>query len=97
VQYETTGKTDGDAVAGGLWGTETASNQETVLRAKFANLVEACVRNDIPMTFLSFPRFATDPEYAFERLNFLFPNINYTEFSRRFRAVAKAELIHDFK
>ncbi|MCC6942011.1 MAG: hypothetical protein IT551_10450 [Novosphingobium sp.] len=97
VQLETTGQSDGDPIAGGLWGVKTASDQEAELRAKLANLVEACVRNDIPMTFLSFPRFAKDPLYLFERLVVLFPTLRSEDYLRCFHAVAKAELIHDFK
>jgi hypothetical protein len=97
VQTQTTGRPDGEPIAGGLWDVKTASNQESVLRAKVANLVEACVRNDIPMTFLSFPRLASDPNYVFERLNFLFPRLRRDDFLRRFHSVAKTDMIQDFK
>ena len=40
VQFETTGKEDGDAVAGGLWSTSSGSEQETILREKLTKLVE---------------------------------------------------------
>jgi hypothetical protein len=97
VQTETTGLADGSSVPGGLWDTERAASQENILRTKLANLVEACVRNDIPMTFLSFPRFAKDPDYVVKKLRFLFPQLTKEAFPEVFRSVARADLIHDFQ
>ena len=76
VQMETTGSPDGDAVAGGLWGTNRANKQADVISRKFCRLVEALVRNDIPMTFLSFPRLALDADYLFGKVSFAMPGVS---------------------
>lgn len=97
VQLETTGEVDGPSVAGGLWDTNRADDQEVILRSKLANLVEACVRNHIPMTFLSFPRFARDPDYLLDNLRFLLPLVTRAEFRRAFYNVTRMALIHEFR
>ena len=98
VQSETTGTRDGESVAGGLWESKHSRDQEHVLKSKLAHLVEACVRNGIPMTFLAFPHFARDPDYLFDRLRFALPlNASRKKFHRAFAAVIRSDLIHDFK
>ena len=96
VQKISTGQSDGRSVAGGLWATETASEQEAVLRSKLASLIEALVRNDIPMTLLAFPRSATDASYAYGKLAPLMPDITPEVFHAAFEQTAKPELIGNF-
>ncbi|MEW6629954.1 MAG: hypothetical protein AB1440_03710 [Pseudomonadota bacterium] len=96
VQLETTGSKDGKTVSGGLWGTERAAHQEDVLSRKLANLVEALVRHDIPITLISFPRSATDAAYLFDKLSPLMPTISKSAFFEAFNKTARPELIHDF-
>ena len=96
VQRQTTGCADGAAVAGGLWGTDVGQMQESVLAEKFIRLVEAATRNDIPMTFLSFPRFARDAEYSFRKLRFLLPLMRFERFRATFDSCVNPELVHDF-
>lgn len=84
-------------VAGGFWDAGNVVDQELILRSKFANLVEACVRNDIPMTFLSFPRFARDADYLFRKLEFLLRDkLVFRNFQAVFDATVRSEFIHDF-
>lgn len=97
VQQRTTGHQDGPAVAGGLWGTVTASEQLPILRQKFSSLVEALVRNDIPMTFLAFPRLTGDADYLFDKLSPLLPRVSKKEFVTAFRARARPEVVHNFR
>jgi hypothetical protein len=96
VQKETTGWRSGRSVAGGLWGTTKSADQTVVLREKFTNLIEAAVRNEIPMTFLSFPRLATDCDYLYERLAFLFGDVTRDAFTAAFDKISRPDLIHDF-
>lgn len=96
VQFLTMGNTNGSGVVGGLWDTENGQEQEAVLGAKLARLIEAGVRHDIPMTFLNFPRLVRDPDYTFEKLRFLLPLMRRRTFHRIFTARAKPELVHEF-
>ena len=96
VQNETTGQIDGVGVAGGLWDTDHALRQEEILALKFARLIEAGARNDIPMTFLAYPRFARDADYAFDTLRFLFPFTSRAAFRTQFAARVKPDWVHDF-
>lgn len=93
---DSTGFNNGPAVAGGLWDTEDGQAQEAILAIKLARLIEAAARHDIPMTFLAFPRFANDPDYAYKNLRFLFPFIGIKQFQRVFAARVNSELIHHF-
>lgn len=96
VQRETTGRAEGQSVAGGLWGTAHGKDQVAVLGLKFGMLVEALVRNEIPMTFLAFPRLAQDADYLYDKLGFMMPNIDRRSFAAAFNDVAQPNLIHDF-
>ena len=94
---ETTGRPNGDAVAGGLWGTSRAHEQADVISRKFCRLVEALVRNDIPMTFLTFPRLAVDADYLFGKISFAMPGVSRSAFLVAFRKISRPDLIHDFR
>lgn len=96
VQLETTGQADGDPVAGGLWGTKVSDDQENILARKFAALVEALVRNELPMTFVNFPRITTDEHYLFDKLGPVFPEVRSKRFHEAFRATARPELVNQF-
>lgn len=96
VQFETTGQTNGAPVAGGLWDTKDGDDQEKVLALKFATLVDALVRNDLPMTFVNFPRITADEHYLFDKLSPVFPEIGHERFHEAFQAVARPELVHQF-
>ena len=82
---------------GGLWGTRNLSEQEAVLSEKFGRLIESAVRNEVPMTFLSFPRLAIDADYTFEKIRFLCPLMHLSEFRRSFSLCSNPSLIHDFR
>ncbi|GAA4118827.1 hypothetical protein ACFFTN_13735 [Aminobacter aganoensis] len=97
VQTQTTGTADGIAVAGGLWGTDRGTDQADVLAHKFAAVVDALVRNDIPTTFVSFPRITKDKEYLFAKLAPIFPNIRASRFRSAFKRVSRPEMVNDFK
>lgn len=96
VQLDVTGEENGESVAGGLWDTDNADRQEDVIKFKFANLVEALVRNDVPITFLKFPHFVDHPDYLFHKLRFLLSEVRWEDFVIDFEAEIKPGLVHDF-
>jgi len=96
AQREATGSENGRPVRGGLWDTRDGESQEAVLHEKFATLMEAIARNDIPFTLLSFPRFAKDGPYLFEKLRLCFPDLSEGHFLQTFEDTARPELIHKF-
>lgn len=96
VQRETTGTSSGQGVAGGLWGTDDDQKQEEVLALKLSRLIEAAVRNEIPMTFLSFPRLVREPDYTYNKLKFLFPFTSKASFRRAFVRRQRLDWVHDF-
>jgi hypothetical protein len=96
AQRQATGSEQGKPVRGGLWDTRDGAAQESVLHRKFATLMEAIARNDIPFTLLSFPRLANDGHYLFRKLRPCFPKLVETDFLRTFEDTARPELIHEF-
>lgn len=95
VQGATTGQRDGNAVAGGLWGT-TRADEQPVLEHKFATLMESLTRHDIPTTLVSFPRLVKDADYLYGKLVALIPGISIGEFRQAHAAVARPELVSNF-
>ncbi|HZP61054.1 MAG TPA: hypothetical protein VFB27_12085 [Opitutaceae bacterium] len=89
------GGTDG-SVPGGLLKTSDPSGQKAVLAEMFHRLIFTLVAREIPHTFLLFPRFACDPDYAYAKLNFLLREIQPDDFRQAFARVAEPGLIHDF-
>jgi hypothetical protein len=97
VQKLTTGSADGTINApGGLWDTDKADNQVDVLRLKFTKLIEVLVRHDIPITFVSYPRLARDPDYLYAKLKFLLSDIDLASFRTVFNRIVRPEWIHQF-
>lgn len=96
VQRMVTGSIDGRPVHGGLRDTKVGAQQRQVLESKFATLVESAVRNDIPLTFLSFPRLAQDADYLYEKLAFMLGDISRERFREVYTAEVRPQLIHDF-
>jgi hypothetical protein len=96
VQIATSGHADGEEVAGGLWSTTQAAQQESILNAKLSSLIEVAVRYDISLIFLAYPRHVLDAEYAYEKLAPVLGEIGLTTFKAAFRKVSKPELISKF-
>ena len=59
---------------GGIIYSLDAVDQERLLAVKFARLVQALVKRDIPVIFLDFPRIVEDPEYVFRKLKDFLPS-----------------------
>lgn len=89
------GGADG-SVPGGLLKTSDPRQQKAVLAEMFHQLVLTLVAHEIPHTFLHFPRFACDADYAYARLGFLLGGIPRETFHEAFARVADPSLIHDF-
>lgn len=81
---------------GGLWGTADASAQSAVLAERFHALIEVLVQHEVPTTFLAFPRFVRDVDYAWQQLGPIFPAVTREQFGAAFGRVARPELVHDF-
>lgn len=85
-----------DQVPGGLWHTTSPDEQETVLTRQLYKLLCAIADHDIPMTLLSFPKFVTDPQYLYTKIEFLLKGLGYEAFLEGFHRVSSPELVHDF-
>jgi hypothetical protein len=89
------GGSDG-SVCGGLWGTSDPARQGDVLANMFYRLVHTLVENEIPHTFILFPRMIHDPAYTREKLDYLMGGIRDEAFVAAFLKVADVSLVHSF-
>lgn len=83
-------------VRGGLWETSDPKDQERVLERLFYHLVFHLTKNDVPLVFLHFPRFATDPGYFVEKLRTVFGEIDTERLYSAHRSEVRPELITNF-
>lgn len=81
---------------GGLLGTSNPAQQQTVLAERFHQLVHTLVAHEIPHTFLEFPWFARDADYAWRKLSPIFPEVTREQFAAAFARSVQPELIHQF-
>jgi hypothetical protein len=82
-------------IPGGLVGTGDAEQQRAVLAERFHGLVHALVVHEVPHTFLEFPRFVQDVEYAYRKLAPIFP-VDHDRFAAAFRALADPTKVHQY-
>jgi hypothetical protein len=78
------------------WGIRRPKEQESVLAQYFYQLIYTLAEHNIPTTFLYFPRLAKDPEYLFQKLDFLLKGISYEKFAKAFQKISRPDLIHNF-
>ncbi len=92
------GPTDRDPnqIPGGLWNTNKAEAQESVLLEQIYQLMYAITKHEIPLTLLHFPRIVKDPEYLYDKLRFTLGEMSYATFLQGFQLVSRPELVHDF-
>jgi hypothetical protein len=84
------------SVPGGLWGTSDPAHQRAVLAEYFHKLIHVLVVNEIPHTFILFPRLVTDPGYTYERLSYVLKGIARPDFDTVFNRIADRSLVSDF-
>jgi hypothetical protein len=85
-----------ESVPGGLLKNSDPALQKSVLAEMFHELVHTLVARDIPHTFLLFPRFACDADYAYMRLHSILGSMPLETFRKAFARVSNPALIHDF-
>jgi hypothetical protein len=85
-----------ESVPGGLLKNSNPGLQKAIMAEMFHQLVHTLVAHDIPHTFLLFPRFACDPDYAYARLRPILGRIPIETFREAFARVSNPTLIHDF-
>jgi hypothetical protein len=88
-------KTDAE-VPGGLWKTSDPNAQEAVLAGLFFRLIFHLSEHGVPMTFLHFPRFATDRGYFVEKLSGVFPLVDPERMGAALNAEVRPTLITNF-
>jgi len=88
--------------AGGLWGTTDPAEQERVLETRLCAGIVEMADLGLPVTILAFPRMVRDVFYLWKRLRPLLlrertePGLA-DEFWRAFEALAKPELVHEWR
>jgi hypothetical protein len=81
---------------GGLWGTSDPARQGAIMAELFHRFVHTLVENEIPHTFILFPRMVVDSEYTYRQLGFLVSGIGPAAFREAFVRVADPSLVHTF-
>ncbi len=79
-----------------FWRIRNPKDQENVLTHHLYQLIHTLAMHDIPLTLLSFPRLAKDPEYLFRKLEFLLKGTGFDDFRKAFQRVSRPDMIHDF-
>ncbi len=85
--------------AGGLWQTSNPKDQERQLALQFYQLLYPLIEHEIPVHFLHFPRFTSDPGYLFAQLETVFAsrNIDHARLVEAMQQVVRPDLIHSFE
>jgi hypothetical protein len=90
------GGADG-STPGGLWRTADPAAQGAVMGEMFHALVHTLVANEIPHTFIMFPRMVRDPAYTYRKLEFLMGSgTTYETFLGAFKRTADPSLVHAY-
>lgn len=90
------GSMSGSDVPGGLWHTNSPSEQENILAKQLYKLLYAIAKHNIPVIMLLFPKLVKDPRYLYSKIHQILENISYADFLRAFEKVSRPELVHDF-
>lgn len=83
-------------VPGGMWHTFNPDMQEAILGRQLANLIQVLVDQDIPITFLAFPKFVQDAQYLFTKLQWLLSQVSVPQFEEAFNNTSRPDWIHHF-
>jgi len=92
-------KTDTPVDGGYISSTDHPNeDQEIILLKRIYNLLmQLSVYDDVPITFILFPKLVQDPKYLFRKLRPVLAGHDYESFLASFYEVAKPELVHEFK
>lgn len=82
-------------IPGGLIGTDSPREQAAVLAERFHRLVNALVAHEVPHTFLAFPRFVQDVDYAYGKLAPIF-SFERPVFEAAYRRLADPSKVHQY-
>lgn len=93
---EATGSENTQGIDGGLVFTDKLGDQLQHLYEQFARLIVTVADYDVPVTFVHFPRFASDPEYLYKKLSFLLEKVKYQDFLKAYSEVTRRDYIHSF-
>lgn len=89
TRWESWGKTPG-----GVLYSLNPVDQARILAMGFHHVIHACVRRDIPIVFLDFPRLIDDPEYLYRQLEpVIGQRVGHDAAVEAHRRVAKPELV----
>lgn len=80
-------------VPGGLVMTTRGADQEAHLAIAFFNLIYHLSAAEVPMTFLHYPRYAVDFDYAEEKLAPIFPEVPRERWKKALQALVRADLM----
>lgn len=83
-------------LAGGVWRTDRADQQEGVLLEQLYKLVLSLSASTVPVTLMRYPQIVNDSVYLFEKLQPILRDITYAEFESVFNKVARKDLVHSF-
>lgn len=83
-------------VAGGLWHTHRAKEQEIVLLRQIYNLNLALSDSRVPVTLLKYPRIVKDGSYLYEKLHPILDGVDQQAFELAFQETVRPDLIHGF-
>ena len=84
------------SVEGGLVYTKEKDGQEKALYEAIYNLIYELSKEQIPLTFMEFPRIVNDSKYLYEKLKPILKNISFEEFDVSFTAVANKKSVSKF-
>ena len=84
-----------EGVKGGLWCTNNADEQKTILLEKFYKLMFSISKHNLPHIFILFPKMINDPKYLYKKLfNGI---IRIDTFKKNFYKIADPKLVSRFK
>jgi hypothetical protein len=82
-------------VDGGLWRSLRPGEQKPALAISLHELLVTAADHNIPLYFLMFPRFVTDPEYAWRCLSPVVPSTSQDHFIKKHREIVRPDLVHE--
>lgn len=97
VVERTPKKHETDIIPGGLWHTQTPTEQENVLAHQMYKLIYALAKHDVPTTLLLFPKMVRDAQYLYGKIGGLFPSVTAEQFLQAHKAISRPELVHQFR